>query len=179
MLEENQLVETYRKISRELYIYIYRLTGSSETSEDLLHDCFVNLIKYSKNHKIETKNIRAFLYKTAHNLSVNYLKRRANIEFSPIETSGNFSTKDNVTSEIEHQELNDKITQLLSGLDSVSRSIFIMRKEHGMSIQEIAENTGKSERTVSRHLRKVINHLENGLKKSGFINSSILFVSLI
>ena len=177
MLEKNQIDKIYCDNSRELLIYIYRLTGSIEASEDILHDCFVNMIKYSQKHKIEEKNFRAFLYKTAHNLSVNFLKRKKIIEFSPIESSGDIPDKNKIISDIEFEELNCKITELLSGVDDISRSIFIMRKELGLSIQEISENTCKSERTVSRRLKKIIDYLSQELNKSGFTTILLMMVA--
>ena len=109
------------------------------------------------------------MYKTAHNLSINYLKRRTKIEFSPIESFIDIQKNDQMVTDLEYSELNNKITELLLEMDNTSRSIFVMRKELGMSIQEIAKNTGKSERTVNRRLKTVIDSLLNELTKSGFI----------
>jgi len=82
MISEEYIIELYQSLQRELYIYIYRLIGSRETAEDILHDCFLNLIKYSRKHEIRERSVRAFLYRTAHNLSVNYLKRRGKIDIT-------------------------------------------------------------------------------------------------
>ena len=178
MLSEDQITEIYRNSSRELYIYIYRLTSSPESSEDILHDCFVNLIKYSQKHEINTDWIRAFLYKTAHNLAVNHLKRTAKIEFSAIETSGELPAEDKASSELELKELNEKIYKALNYLDADTRSIFIMKKELGLTISEIAINTGKSERTVIRKIQRTMEFLSGELKKSGFGFFIILIMAL-
>ncbi|MDY6968820.1 MAG: sigma-70 family RNA polymerase sigma factor [Spirochaetota bacterium] len=177
MLQKNLIDKIYNDYSKELLVYIFRLIGSKETSEDILHDCFVNLIKYSQRHEIKEKNLRAFLYKTAHNLSVNFIRRKKNIEFSSIESSGDLPDKNKIIKDIEFDELQLKITELLLNVEDVSRSIFIMRKELDMSIQEISENTGKSERTIRRRLKKTIDYLSQELIKSGFITFILIFMT--
>lgn len=172
MLEENKIIEIYKQVSRELYLYIYRFTGSHETSEDLLHDCFVNLIQYSKSNIVDTESIRAFLYRIAHNLSLNYLKRKKKIGFSPLSEVPEPVAGENVTSKLESAELEEKIYKLLENVDIVSRSMFIMKKELELTVIQVAENTGKSERTVRRRLEKVTRYLMSELKKSGFIEKT-------
>lgn len=178
MIQENNLIDIYKNYSKELLVYVFRLTGSNETAEDILHDTFINLIKYSNKHHVEKKTVRAFLYKTAHNLSVNHLKRKGKIEFSSLETSRDFTSGDSVSSDIERKELNDKIYELLNRLDNETRSVFIMKKELGLSISEIAGNTGKSERTVLRKIKRAVAFLAEEMKKGGFSLLVLLFSAL-
>ncbi len=179
MLSEEKITETYKNTGKELYIYIYRLTGSPESSEDILHDCFVNLIKYSQKHEIDSERIRAFLYKTAHNLAVNHLKRKSKIEFTSIETSAELSAEDKISADLELKELNEKLYKALDRLDAETRSIFIMKKELGLTIPEIAANTGKSERTIIRKIQRALEFLAGEIKKAGFNLFILLVLALI
>ncbi|MCP4132356.1 MAG: sigma-70 family RNA polymerase sigma factor [bacterium] len=178
MLNENKIVEIYESLNKELFVYIFRFTRSHEASEDLLHDCFANLIDYSDDHDIDEKTIRAFLYKTAHNLSSNFLKRGKRINFSTIEDDDTIISKDDNIEQLEFEELNNKIYALLDEVDDTSRSIFVMKKELNLSMEEIAKNIGKSERTVRRKLTSVIDFLGNNLKKAGFLSLFIFLMSL-
>jgi RNA polymerase sigma factor (sigma-70 family) len=168
MISEEYIIELYQSLQRELYIYIYRLIGSRETAEDILHDCFLNLIKYSRKHEIREQSVRAFLYRTAHNLSVNYLKRRGKIDIIPLENDA-VVVEDNPATALAYKELNQAIHSLLKNVDEVSRSIYIMKKELDLSLDEIAAHTGKSERTVRRRLKGVLAYLSDSLKKSGHL----------
>lgn len=179
MLEEKQIIDIYKKNSRELFIYIFRFLGVHETAEDILHDCFANLIKYSGKHEIQEDSVRAFLYRTAHNLSVNYLKRKKTINFSSIDAGSDIISAEDIPSNLEYKELNKKINEFLEGVDGLSRSIFIMKKELNLGISEIAENTGKSERTVSRRLKQVMDYLSKALKDAGYIIIIILSMAFI
>ncbi|PKL37289.1 MAG: hypothetical protein CVV44_16795 [Spirochaetae bacterium HGW-Spirochaetae-1] len=170
MIKEDKLIQIYSQTGRELFIYIYRFIGSRETAEDILHDCFVNLIEYSKKHELREETVRAFLYRTAHNLSINHLKRKKRIEFTAIDEINSPAIQDGVGEKIERDELKSHINAYVETLDGVTRSIFVMKKELGMSIPEIAEKTGKSERTVRRKLHTVMEGLTEYLKKGGFIS---------
>ncbi len=171
MFGKEKINDLYKNLNKELFIYIFKYTNSQEVSEDILHDCFVNFIKYSEKNEIKEESVRAFLYKTAHNLCINYLKRSRKIMFSRIDDSPgiNISKSDNILEEIHADDLNNKIYEILDDIDEVSRSIFIMKKELGMNLADIAGNCNISERTVRRKLVKVMNHLANELKKTGYM----------
>lgn len=178
MLAKDKIIELYERHGREIFVYIYRLIGSHHTSEDILHDCFVNLIVYSKKHDIDEDRIRAFLYKTAHNLCVNHLKKSKRMDSLILQESYDAFNDRDITTNIEYEELNEKVYDLLKGIDELSRSMFIMKKELNMTIAEIAQSVGKSERTVRRRLKRVINHLSNSLKNTGLISFLYLFLSI-
>ena len=178
MLDEKKISELYTSLGRELLVYIFRLTGSMETAEDLLHDAFVNLMDYSGKREVDTESVRAFLYRTAHNLCVNHLKRSSLIEASSLNDWSRAGQ--DTADEAEKAQLNKKITSLLEGMDPVHRSVFVMRKELGMSPHEIAGKLGISERSVQRKLAKALKLLCFGLKKSGWDEFFyVLFIALL
>ncbi|MBN2401146.1 MAG: sigma-70 family RNA polymerase sigma factor [Spirochaetes bacterium] len=169
MTHEKLIAEIYELYSKELYIYINRYTRSSEASEDILQDTFHNLIIYSKKHTIDKDRVRAFLYRTAHNLCINYRKKESRISFTEPKGSEQISGSSSVSDQIESGELEVKIYELLEEMDPLTKSIFIMKKENNMSIDEIAENTGKSTRTVRRRMQKALSYLHDALKQCGFL----------
>jgi RNA polymerase sigma-70 factor, ECF subfamily len=169
MLSEKRLLEIYGLYKKELFLYIFRMTFSREASEDILHDCFEKLIKYSKDYDLEDANLRSFLYKTAHNLTVNHLQkenRYAMVEFDDSLASGR---QDDSVSLLELDELNREIYAILELSDPVTRSIFIMRKEQGMEIGKIAEFLHISKRTVRRRIHGLLETMQDALKKKGLL----------
>jgi RNA polymerase sigma-70 factor (ECF subfamily) len=169
MLDNKRIIEIYRLYNKELFVYIFRMVNSQETAEDILHDCFENLIKYSNTHDIEDLNIRAFIYKTAHNLSINFIKRRKRIDFISLDKDGT-GREDSIGRDIEFEELNRLVYILLESkeIDEAARSIFILRKEQDMDYLEISRILKISERTVRRKMAKVMEFLQNSLKNFGF-----------
>ena len=165
MFSEKDIIEAYNLHKKELIIYLFRLIGSQETAEDILHDSIINLLNYSKTHEIN--DVRAFLYKTVHNLAVNHAKKFSKVKYvAPDEYS--IPVFDSIEATIEKEEFDKKLYDILEELDDLSRSVFIMKKDLNMSIPEIAKNIGKSEKTVKRKLEQVTEYLLSKLKISGF-----------
>lgn len=179
MIDNSRLVEIYELHKKELFIYIYRFCRSQESAEDILHDCFENLIKYSQRFTIQDQNIKSFLYKTAHNLSINHLKRSNKILYVPIEEDSKITDDTYITGNIEASDLNNKIYELLQDIDGLSRSVFIMKKELGKDLREIAEYHGISERTARRKLNKTLEFLADSLKNLGLMLFFYMFTGII
>ena len=169
MAQEKLIAEIYELYSRELYIYINRYTRSNEASEDILQDTFHNLIMYSQKHAIDKNRVRAFLYKTAHNLCINHRKKESRIGFSSADEAEHIAGSTSASDQVESRELEAKIYELLEKLDPLTRSIFIMKKENNMDVEDIAKSTGKSERTVRRRIEKALSYLHAALKHGGFL----------
>ncbi|HNR89781.1 MAG TPA: sigma-70 family RNA polymerase sigma factor [Spirochaetota bacterium] len=178
LIAEETVMELYDAYRDELYTYALRFVRTREMSEDILHDSFVRLIEYSEHHEIRMGTIKPFLYRITHNLCVNALKKNR-----PLSTGGNgaheIADRSDVSKNHELDELNDKIDELVDTLDDESRSIFIMRKDLGMSFEEIAANLGISERTVRRKIAGALSFLAEQLKKTGYIDSYLILLSIL
>jgi RNA polymerase sigma factor (sigma-70 family) len=172
MLTKEQIISFYSLFSKELLKYLYKLTGDSSVSEDLLHDSFENLIEYSVKTEIDESTVRAFLYRTAHNVAINYLKKKNKKDFIRIDDTMDFASKvndtDNVVSRIADNELNNRIYIILNNIDPVDRSIFVMHKELGKNYDEIAADLKMSARTVRRRSKKTIQAIVKIIEKEGF-----------
>lgn len=154
MLSKKKLEQLYTDHSAELYAYLLRLTGSVELAEDILHDSFIKLLRYSEKKEVHLDTVRAFLFRTCHNLAVNML-RRTHISY----TVPTKMYSDDVIESIENRDFIDSIYRLLQNLDAVSRSVFILKKELQCSNIEIAETLGVSKKTVGRKLEKTLQYL--------------------
>jgi RNA polymerase sigma-70 factor (ECF subfamily) len=170
MLPKDQISYIYKQYSKEIYRYLYRFTGSQESSEDILQEVFEKFIIYTAEKEIQEEKYRAFLYKTAHNIGVNYLIKQKRIRFDNIEgMEDTLKSDDKNLEKFIVDDLNRKIYQVLETVRPESRSMFIMNKESGMTYEEIAENLCISARTVRRRIKEVIDILFDELKKEGFL----------
>lgn len=67
-----------------IYKYIFAMTGSREASEDLVQDVFT--VAWEKGSAfLRHENPTAFLYKTARNLTLTYLKRLSQYPSQPLD----------------------------------------------------------------------------------------------
>ncbi len=170
MLLKTQISSIYKQFSTELFRYLYKLTRNTEASEDLLQEVFEKFIAYTAEKEIQEDKYRAFLYKTAHNMSINYLiNQNRNHPGSLHDMEDSLKTEDTHLDHLVLDDLNRAIYRVLEAMDPESRSIFIMHKEDGMHYDDIAETLSLSPRTVRRRIKSVLDILYTELKKDGFL----------
>jgi RNA polymerase sigma-70 factor (ECF subfamily) len=66
----------YQSYYRQIYVFIYRLTGNAEETSDLVHETFLKLYLSLKKGLIP-ENSKAWIYRIASNTCFTFLKRRA------------------------------------------------------------------------------------------------------
>jgi RNA polymerase sigma factor (sigma-70 family) len=171
ILTKKQLVQLYNVHHKELFYYLSRLVSNYSAAEDLLHDTFERFIRYAVKNTIETTTVRAFLFKTAHNLAVNFLRSKAR-QATGLEdtiTATNPSHSSELSEKISYSELSKRIESFINALDPEGRSIFILHKEQNKTYDEISAEIGISSRTIRRRMKAIIESLEEVLIKEGFI----------
>ncbi|MCX8123524.1 MAG: RNA polymerase sigma factor [Spirochaetes bacterium] len=167
MISKEELISLYTTYYKEIFNYIYHLIGSYESAEDILQDTFINLIEYSKKTDINPNTVKSLLYTSAHNLSINYLKKNVRTD-SFEEDSPYVISNDTVENDLLFQEIQQEVANALKELDPISRSIFILKRENNYSNEEIAKLLQISERTVRRKLQSTVIHIVSYLKNKGF-----------
>ncbi len=170
MLTKDQISNIYKQFSGELYRYLFRLNRNSDASEDLLQEVFEKFIGYTAENEVQEDKYRAFLYKTAHNLCINYLIKQNRTHPGNLhDMEETLKTEDRHLDRLVLDDLNKAIYRILESVDAQSRSIFIMHKEDGMQYDEIAETLSLSARTVRRRIKSILDLLYVELKKDGFL----------
>jgi len=170
MLTKDKITGLYKQFSAELYRYIYKLARNKDASEDLLQETFEKFIAYTAEKEIQDDKIRAFLYTTAHNLSINHLIKQNRSHPGDIQDmEESLRTEDRHLDRLALDDLNRAIYKILESMNPESRSIFIMHKEDGMTYEEVAAILSISARTVRRRIKDVIDQLYVELKKDGFL----------
>lgn len=167
MISREDIIRLYSQHNKEIFNYIYHLTGSYETAEDILQETFINIIEYSKKTIINLDTSKSLLYKTAHNLTINYLKKKEKI-YSLDDAINNLPANDAIDDEILTQEIQKEVSNALEKLDITSRSIFILKRDNNYSNEKIAKLLDISERTVRRKLQSTLSHILSHLKNKGF-----------
>ncbi len=165
------LDKLFRRHNKELLFFATQRAGNA--AEDLVQEAYLRLLQHPDPQSIE--NVRAFLFRTTSNLSID-LHRRQMLEarYYP-----DFNADNEVDSEINrisdaapspelriaHQQELDLLQQMLQELPEVTRYTFVLKRIEGLSHTEIAKRLGITERSSERHLATAIRHL---LKHPGF-----------
>lgn len=179
MIDNLLLSDIYDRYGSELLIFIAGFVRNRDTAEDILHDAFVRLIRYSQNYPLDESNIRAFLYKTARNLCIDHARRNRLRRESTLEDTVEYTGSRTLHEDVEYNELRHTVEELLDKKDPIARSVYIMRTELTLPYREIAKILGISERTAKRKMKAMLEYLAVSLEKSGFKLLFLICVALI
>lgn len=168
MIDNNTLSDIYDKHARELFVYIFGFVRSRESAEDILHDAFVRLIRFSRDHPLDERNIRAFLYTISRNLCIDHVRKNRNKVESSLHDNIEYTGSRSAQEDIEYDDLKRRVAELVDARDPVSRSVYILRTELSLTYEEIAKNLGISERTAKRKMKSMLEYLAESLEKHGY-----------
>ncbi|MBN2402774.1 MAG: RNA polymerase sigma factor [Spirochaetes bacterium] len=168
MISNKEISELYDASAGEVYVYIFSFVKSKEISEDILHDAFIRLLRHAGSEKLVNRNLRALLYTTARNLCIDYLRKEKRSRETILDENVK-NNKEQPGEDMETRELQERIYSILDSIEPVARSIFVMKKELGLTYAEIASRLGISERTIKRKMQKITEKLVAELKKDNYL----------
>lgn len=132
----------YDDFHQPIYSYIYRRVGDVELARDLTADVFRRFLQAIRNKTGPNENIRAWLYRVAHNLIVDHHRRQQYRQHLPLEENIIHAGDDPVqTAELNLQT--EKMRAALLCLTPDQQQVVALKFLEGMSNKEIAEITGK------------------------------------
>jgi RNA polymerase sigma-70 factor, ECF subfamily len=182
-LSDNELVKIVRKEDQEryseiveryqsrLFVYIYRLIGNKEEAEDLLQDVFVKVYKNLNSYDTGRK-FSSWIYRIAHNETVNYIKRKSLKRF--ISFDAITSTKDKLDTSSEEEgadkawlrkEVSKEVSDAMKKLPFKYNQVLTLRYYSDQSYEEIAEILGKPVNTVGTLINRAKKKLSDELKQ--------------
>lgn len=181
-LSDNDLIEIIRRKDQEryreivdryqkkLFVYIYRLIGNREEAEDLLQNVFVKAYKNLNSYDTSRK-FSSWIYRIAHNESVNYIKRKSLKKFISWETI--VSTKDKLDSSSEEEgadkawirkEVSKEVNEAIGKLPFKYKQVLTLRYYSDQSYEEIAEIIGRPVNTVGTLINRAKKKLSEELR---------------
>lgn len=164
-LLESQLTVLFQESRGHLVRFLAVRTGSEAEAQELAQEAFLKLLK-SDGLK-HTENLKALLYTTARNLTVDSARRRS------LHTGWE---REQETSEVDlttpEQILSDKqqlqhLGKLVNQLPSKCKQAFVSFKIHGMSYPEIAQEMGLTESMVRKYVLRALAHCAQNLDRGG------------
>ncbi|HOM01942.1 MAG TPA: RNA polymerase sigma factor [Acetivibrio sp.] len=168
-------MKTFEELCQEnygrIYKYIFSMTGSKESTEDLIQEVF--LIAYQKGEAfLQHEKPAAFLYKTARNMTATYLKHLKRQRISATEYLSENIPQDNADlCETILMEFDRKIdetaytSQVIGNLDTNQHNLYKQRYIEGKSIKEIASEQGVSETAMRMRLVRLRREIQGIVKK--------------
>jgi RNA polymerase sigma-70 factor (ECF subfamily) len=149
-----------------LFQYILNLTKSKEAAEELVMDVFTKLW-LGRDTLTEIENIDGFLFRIAHNKSIDFLRSAAR----------NRNLSDFIWDRIqvpEHanpdqllmiKEYETKLKEAINLMTPARRRVYQMSREQGLTHQQIAEELNVSKNTVTNQVMEAQRFIRNYLLK--------------
>ena len=161
-LEGKALAEIYDKYSPELYNYAYRQMGNPDQAEECVAETFKRFLEALANRKGPRDNMRAYLYRIAHNWITDQYRRQplpeVDIEEQMIADPAP-SPFQAVADNLERQRLR----QALMKLTPNQRQVITLKYLEGWSSPEIAQSLNRPLEAVKGLLHRGLESLRHNL----------------
>jgi len=142
----------YKDYSTKIYAYVYNMVRKREIAEDIVQDTFVKALKYGM---ARIRNKKAFLFRVAHNLAIDYIRKNIHRDDGnmSMENDRRVSTTDNILDKMAIQKAIDK-------LPSKYKDVFILKEVNGFDYREISDILRIPMGTVKSRLHRAIERLK-------------------
>lgn len=162
------LGQIFRTEHSRLMRLIRRVVGNPSTAEDLVQDVFLNLLR--GNGLGAADNSQSYLARCATNIALDHLRReRARARY--------LSSSELSDAEASQAPLQDAVLQGRQELDLLRRAVdalppkcrvvFLLSRDHDLTMKEIAARLGISEKTVEKHILRAMTACRAALRDAG------------
>ena len=142
-------------LSHRLFGFVFKLTKDEEDANDLVQDAFMKL--WSNRKKVEFKKAKSWLFTTAHNAFINFIKK-SNRQIRMEEgTDISFEAKNRF-------ELKEIIDMAMEKLSDLQKSIILLRDLEGYNYKEIGEMLDLNESQVKVYLFRARKKIKDQIK---------------
>ena len=155
--------EIFKCYYRPLCLYVLHYVHDTDIAEDISQDSFSALWEKLNISETEIEDVRAYLYITARNRSLDYLKKKEIYDqsLSPSDLEATLTDE-------EVEEYSVREAQMWTAIDALPercREIFLLNKRDGMKYKEIAAKYQISVNTVDNHISKALRLIRKGTQK--------------
>lgn len=154
----SELLNFYLK---PVFNFVYRVCGNTKDAEDITQEVFIKLWKNINKYKPE-KNFKAWLFSIARNTTIDWLRKRKNINFSEIENEEGenylFDSVEDIApwpdELVAKAENSGMIEELVSKLSFIYKEVIVLRYKNQLTFEEIGKIIKKPTNTIkSQHKR--------------------------
>jgi RNA polymerase sigma-70 factor, ECF subfamily len=161
----DELRELYRRYAPELFGFATSALGDRELAEEVVQDVFAQLWRHAGDYDQRRASVRTWLYAIARNRIIDQHRRAA---VRP--KRGDEDALDGVAeidTALDHAVLRWQVTAALARLSPPHREVIRLAHYGGLTMREIAQQTGVPLGTVKsrtsyalRHLRLIFDEME-------------------
>jgi RNA polymerase sigma-70 factor, ECF subfamily len=140
--DSQALAAIYDSYHDALYAYIYRRVGDVETARDLTGDLFRRLLEALFRGHGPDQHLQAWLYRTAHNLVVDFYRRQQHRQHLPLQEEV-LAAPENPAADAELALEAARVRQALQQLTAEQQEVLALKYLQGLNNEEVACIMGK------------------------------------
>lgn len=142
-VDDQYLVVVFNQYYISIYRFVYRHIGDKETSKELASEVFKRLVKNTQRKKMYRAQISPWLYRTAHNLLIDYYRKQRHRNHLSLEEEIAGNSK--LPPEIVDQRISETyVRNALASLTPEQRTVIVLKYLEGKSNHEVSEIMNKS-----------------------------------
>lgn len=144
-LSKQALVSIYEEHSPGIYRYAYRLLGDRDNAEECVAETFSRFLQAVQAGRGPTENVKAYLYRSAHNWIVDSYRKQPTASLELKEDILSSGVEGNPSNEVARRFLQERLRKALSSLPYDQQRVVEMRFIEEMSHSEVAVELDKTE----------------------------------
>jgi RNA polymerase sigma-70 factor (ECF subfamily) len=156
--KESRLASLYDEYFDRIAHYIYARIGDSNEAEDLAGEVFLRALESLKSYKERGIPMQAWLFRIAHNASVDYLRKKGKVASVPIDAV-TVVDKEDPAAVAERKIEMEKVGEAMQRLTPEQREVVQLRFFGGLSSKEVGAILKKSDGAVREMQRAAVEKL--------------------
>lgn len=155
---ETRLSDLYEEYYDKIARYVYVRISNKEEAEDIAGEVFLKALESLKSYREQGVPMQGWLFRIAHNLTVDYLRKmnkRRTVPIDSVVLQGNDNPANTAEKNIEFE----RVTEAMKELTIEQREVINLRFFGGLTSKEVGGVLGKSGGAVREMQRAAIEKL--------------------
>jgi RNA polymerase sigma-70 factor (ECF subfamily) len=165
--DEGSFKSLFNAYNKRLFNYISTIIKSQQVAEEIVMDVFLK-IWLGKEIVTQIDNFDAFLFRVAHNKSIDFLRSAArdpklkDLLWDQMSLSG----YEKADASVLQKEFECKLREAISLLSVQRRKVYQLSRDQDMNHEQIAQRLGLSKNTVNNHIVEAQKFIRSYLAKN-------------
>jgi RNA polymerase sigma-70 factor, ECF subfamily len=172
--DEKAFDSVFRELYPLLLSFAFRIIRKMPDAEETVQDAYINLWKNRNSIEI-TGSLKAYLYQTVHNLSLNKLEHFKTNKYRPNSTTldigqwdiirDSYTISENLVEMIESKDTESIILKAIENLPQKCREIFTLSRFDNLSYEQISNYLHISENTIRVQIFRALKAIGESIRK--------------
>jgi len=166
--KENQLIKLYEEYYNRVARYVYVRIGNKDEAEDIASEVFLKALDSLKTYQERGLPMQAWIFRIAHNLVVDHLRKAVRRKFVPIEKAEIRDETDPVITAENNFEMM-RVNRAMQKLTEEQREVVRLRFFGELTSREVGAVMDKSDGAVREMQRAALEKLRHLLNDAGMM----------